>query len=45
MAAGHFYMRPSRPAGQDARMDIVAVVLGVAMFAVLFGLIYGIDRI
>jgi hypothetical protein len=26
-------------------MDIVAVVLGIAMFAVLLGLIAGIDRI
>jgi len=26
-------------------MDILAVVLGVAMFAVLIALIYGIDRI
>jgi hypothetical protein len=26
-------------------MDIVAVVLGIAMFAVLLGLIWGIDRI
>jgi hypothetical protein len=26
-------------------MDIVSIVLGVAMFAVLFALIYGIERI
>jgi hypothetical protein len=45
MATGPFYMRPSRLADHDRRMDIVAVVLGIAMFAVLFGLIYGIDRI
>jgi len=26
-------------------MDVVSVLLGVVMFAVLIGLIYGIDRI
>ena len=26
-------------------MDIVSVLMGIAMFAVLLGLIYGIDRI
>jgi len=26
-------------------MDVVAVLLGVLMFAVLFALVYGIDRI
>jgi hypothetical protein len=29
----------------DGDMDVVAVLLGIAMFAVLFTLIFGIDRI
>ena len=31
--------------GHDAPMDIVAVLLGLVMFAVLYGLIFGIERI
>jgi hypothetical protein len=27
------------------RMDAVAILIGIAMFAVLLGLIYGIERI
>jgi len=38
-------MGPSRTAIHAGRVDIVAIVLGVAMFAVLFGFIYAIDRI
>jgi hypothetical protein len=26
-------------------MDIVAIALGIAMFALLLGLVYGIDRV
>ena len=26
-------------------MDVVAIVLGIAMFSILFALIYGIDKI
>ena len=45
MPAPRFYMGPSRPADHAVGMDIVSVVLGLAMFAILFGLIYAIDRI
>jgi hypothetical protein len=31
--------------GEDHRMDVLAVVLGLAAFALLFALIAGIDRI
>jgi hypothetical protein len=30
---------------EDVRMDVVAIVLGVLMFAVLIALVYGIERI
>jgi hypothetical protein len=45
MAAGGFCMAPSRGGADHLCMDIVAVLLGVLMFAVLLGLIAGIDRI
>jgi hypothetical protein len=39
-------MAPSCARLEDERMDdLLAVVLGVFMFAVLLGLIWGIDRI
>ena len=31
--------------GHDASMDIVSVLLGILMFAILISLVYGIDRI
>jgi hypothetical protein len=31
--------------GQDQGMDVIAVLLGIVMFAILYGLIVGIDRI
>jgi hypothetical protein len=31
--------------GQDRFMDFVAVLLGIVMFAVLYLLIFGIDRV
>ena len=45
MAGIGFCMRPSCPASQDAGMDVVSIVLGLLMFAILFALIYGIDAI
>jgi hypothetical protein len=30
---------------EDDRMDIVSIVLGVVMFAVLYVLVFGIERI
>ena len=38
-------MRPCRTALHDVDMDIVAVALGILMFAILLALIYGIERI
>jgi hypothetical protein len=38
-------MGPSRPAVQDVRMDIVAVLIAVAAFAIMLGLISAIDQI
>jgi hypothetical protein len=31
--------------GHDGAMDVVAILLAVLMFAVLLGLVYGIERI
>ena len=45
MAGGNFCMRASCPASQDAGMDVVSIVLGILMFAILIALIYGIDAI
>jgi hypothetical protein len=45
MAPGGFCTAPSRPGTDHVGMDIVSVALGVLMFGVLLGLIYGIDRI
>ncbi|MGH2873664.1 MAG: hypothetical protein ACRDL5_14530 [Solirubrobacteraceae bacterium] len=50
------YTKPVYPAPSSAQipyatgskircMDALAIVLGVAMFAILFGLIYAIDRV
>jgi hypothetical protein len=38
-------MGSSPERGEDRPMDVLSIVLGVAMFAVLFALIYGIDAI
>jgi hypothetical protein len=40
-----FCTRASRPEIQDVPMDILAVVIGVAMFALLWILIEGVDRV
>jgi hypothetical protein len=36
---------PSRVAVEDELMDVIAVVLGIAAFAILLLLIEGIDRV
>jgi hypothetical protein len=45
MPCGSFCTRASRRNFHDVRMDIVAVVIGVAMFAILLILIEAVDRI
>jgi hypothetical protein len=45
MAGSDFCMRASCAVGQDAGMDVVSILLGVLMFAILIALIYGIDAI
>ncbi len=38
-------MRPSRGHAHSDGMDVLAVVIGIAMFAILIVLIEGIDRV
>jgi hypothetical protein len=38
-------MSPSCHVGNSARMDVVAVLIGVALFAILLAIIEGIERI
>jgi hypothetical protein len=38
-------MGSSRSAGDDAGMDVLAIAMAIATFAILVGLIYAIDRI
>jgi hypothetical protein len=38
-------MDPSRLSVQDVRMDIVAVLIAIAAFAIMLGLISAIDQI
>ncbi len=45
MAADGFCTDSARRGIEDHRMDALAIALGVVMFAILFGLIYAIDRI
>jgi hypothetical protein len=45
MRRARFSTGPSPPATDHLRMDVVAILLGVLMFAVLLGLVYGIERI
>jgi hypothetical protein len=45
MAGVGFCMRPSCTASQDAAMDVLSILLGLLMFAILIALIYGIDAI
>ncbi|HUE25182.1 MAG TPA: hypothetical protein VMP89_00295 [Solirubrobacteraceae bacterium] len=40
-----FCIPPSRGERHDLHMDVVAVLLGILMFAVLYVLIIGIDRV
>jgi hypothetical protein len=43
MPAGRFVMRPSRCAANSRGVDVLAIVLGIATFAILLFLIEGID--
>jgi hypothetical protein len=45
MPAPRFCTRASRAATEHVYMDIVAVLLGVLMFAILLALVAGIERI
>jgi hypothetical protein len=36
---------PDGPAPKIHGMDAISIALGIAMFAILFGLIYAIDRV
>lgn len=45
MRAGCIVMHPSRVSHHDVPMDVVAIVIGVAMFAILLAMVAGIDRI
>jgi hypothetical protein len=38
-------MRPSRGRTQDARMDLLAIVIAVVCFAVLALIVEGLDRV
>jgi hypothetical protein len=38
-------MAPSRADIHDPTMDVLAVVLGIVMFAALYALIFGIERV
>jgi hypothetical protein len=45
MAGRGFCMPASFRASEDAVMDVLSILLGVLMFAILLALIYGIDAI
>jgi hypothetical protein len=45
MALARFCTAPSRAGRHDPHMDAVSIVIGIAMFAILYALIYGIDRV
>jgi hypothetical protein len=45
MRAARFVMRPLRPTHHDVPMDVVAIVIGIAMFAILLAMVAGIDKI
>jgi hypothetical protein len=45
MAGRGFCMPASCRGSQDAVMDVLSIVLGVLMFAILLALVYGIDAI
>jgi hypothetical protein len=40
-----FVTRSSRAGAHSARMDVVYIVLGIVMFAILLVMIEGIDRV
>jgi hypothetical protein len=45
MPCAGFVMRPSRDGSHDVAMDVVAIVMGIAMFAILLAMVAGIDKI
>jgi hypothetical protein len=45
MPRRRFCILASFSSGEDSRMDVVAVLLGIVMFALLLALVYGIERI
>lgn len=45
MPVPRFCMPSSLRGAQDVAMDVVAILIGIAMFAVLLAIVYGIERI
>jgi hypothetical protein len=45
MARARFVIPPSRPVTHSGRMDVVAIVIGIAMFVILLYMVEGVDRI
>lgn len=45
MPSAGFYISSSPSGTEDVDMDIVSILLGILIFSILLGLIYGIDRI
>jgi hypothetical protein len=45
MRGSRIVMRPSHTVHHDAGMDVVAIVIGIAMFAILLAMVAGIDKI
>jgi hypothetical protein len=45
MSARPIFTRPVRHGADSARMDLVALALGLIFFAVMLGLLEGLDRI
>ena len=45
MPTGAIVMPPSRPRTQSKGMDIVAIVIALVAFALLYALIEGLDRV
>jgi hypothetical protein len=45
MRSARFVTRPSRPGTHSDGMDVVAVILGIVMFALLLLIVEGIDRV
>jgi hypothetical protein len=45
MRRGRIVTHPSHAVHHDAGMDVVAIVIGIAMFAILLAMVAGIDKI